>query len=412
MRDNTVVASLRSRGRDVHLIPLYTPIRTDEADVSESPIYYGGVNVYMQQKSAFFRHTPWLLDRLLDWPALLRSASRLSNNTSPELLGQLTCSMLHGKDGAQRKELAKLIDGLGRLRVDLVHLPNAMFVGLAAPIKEALGVPIVCTLTGEDIFLDTLPEPYRGDSYELIRSRSRDVDAFISVTQYYATFSRERFRIDEARLHVVPLGVKVNDVAAPPAEKPDPFTIGYLARICPEKGLHMLGEAFDLLRAEGRSCRLIAAGYLPQGEKRYLESIRGHLADQGHGENFEYRGEVDRAEKEKLLHEAHVFSVPTVYHESKGLYVLEALAAGVPVVQPRHGSFPELIDQTGGGLLVDPEDPRALADGFAALMDDPPRRRALGCQGRRSVLESFTDERMADRVWDVFERCADNAFGG
>jgi len=75
LQDNTLAAALRARGCDVLLVPLYTPIRTDETDVSLDRVFYGGINVYLQQKSALFRHTPWLFDRLLDLPALLRWAT-------------------------------------------------------------------------------------------------------------------------------------------------------------------------------------------------------------------------------------------------------------------------------------------------------------------------------------------------
>src|SRR5580693_5772306 len=81
MRDNTLVTALRGQGHDALLVPTYTPIRTDEADVSEQRVFFGGINVYLQQKFAFFRHTPWLLDRLLDAPRLLRWVSRFAMRT-------------------------------------------------------------------------------------------------------------------------------------------------------------------------------------------------------------------------------------------------------------------------------------------------------------------------------------------
>lgn len=406
LRDNALAAALIAQGRDVALVPLYTPIRTDEPDASIDRVFYGGINVYLRERFRWFRRVPGFVERFLDRPGLLRLATRDVSGAEPEYLGRQTISVLRGEEGAQRRELDKLLEWIAAYGADVVHLPNAMFVGLARRMKDRLGVAVVCSLTGEDIFLDTLPEPWRNEADELIRERGRDVDGFIAVSRYYAAYATERFGFEGDRLHVVPLGVKVSDAEPSPDVPDEPFTIGYLARICPEKGLHVLCEALVHLRRCGRSCRVRAAGYLPPGERKYLSQIRSRLAGRNMGGFFQYVGEVDRQEKLRFLDSLHVFSVPAVYRESKGLYVVEALSRGVPVIEPRHGSFPELIEATGGGILFEPGDAQGLADAIGRLMDDERFRKELGCQGRCAVLESFTDELMAERAWKVFERYA------
>src|SRR5207244_8669724 len=97
LHDNTLVASLIAQGHDALLIPTYTPIRTDEEDVSQHRVFFGGINVYLQQKLALFRHTPWFLDRLLDGRGLLNWVSRFAVRTRAEELGGLTVSMLQGE---------------------------------------------------------------------------------------------------------------------------------------------------------------------------------------------------------------------------------------------------------------------------------------------------------------------------
>ena len=412
LRDNRLAATLLGKGRDVVLIPLYTPLTTDEIDVSKAPIYYGGINVYLEQRFPLFRHLPSWLFRLLDTPALLRRVMRFSANVGPADLGALTVSVLRGEHGAQQLELTKLIRGLGKLQPDLVHLPNLPFVGVARELKRSLGAKIFCTLSGEDIFLDELEEPYRTQSFDLIQERSEDIDAFVATSNYYADHAIKHFQLPQDRVHVVPMGIHVDDFAdgvEPPA---DPFTISYLARICPAKGLSNLCDALVKLRAEGRNCRVRAAGYLSRTDRPYLAEIEKQFAQQDAAHAFEYLGEIDRAGKISLLQSSHVLSVPTVYHEAKGLYVLEALAAGVPVVQPRHGSFPELIEATGGGLLYDPlqtSDATGLADAIAQLMDDPDRRRRMGQAGQAAVRQHFNDEVMADRTWALYENvCSDH----
>jgi glycosyltransferase involved in cell wall biosynthesis len=181
------------------------------------------------------------------------------------------------------------------------------------------------------------------------------------------------------------------------------FTIGYLARICPDKGLHILCKAFEILRQAGRACRLVVAGTLGKADRPYFDAIRSEAPGHDRTEAFEYMGELDRPGKLRFLRSLDVLSVPTVYQEAKGIYVLEALSQGVPVVQPQHGSFPELIESTGGGLLFKPQSAQALADALARLMDDPPLRQRLGRRGRAAVRKSFTNDVMAEAAWTVFE---------
>jgi glycosyltransferase involved in cell wall biosynthesis len=91
------------------------------------------------------------------------------------------------------------------------------------------------------------------------------------------------------------------------------------------------------------------------------------------------------------------------------LYLLEAWANGVPVVQPAHGAFPELLEQTGGGVLVPPGQPLALAQALEELILDPERRERLGQAGAAAVAERFTAERMAEETVQLLERCRDLA---
>jgi len=409
MRDNRLAAVMLAQGRDVVLLPLYTPIRTDERDVSATPVYYGGIGVYLRQKFAFYRRLPALFDRLVNLPVFLRAAARVSVRTSPDDLGALTVSVLEGSHGTQKRELSDLINALREIRPNLIHLPNLMFVGIAASLKKAFDVPILCSLAGEDIFMDALPEPFRARAFDLVRRGADDIDGFIAPSHYYADHSARHFGLPADRVHFVPMGIHVEDFE-PRANPPDrPFVIGFLARICPEKGLAPLCDAFVRVRQAGRDCRLRVAGYLGANERPYLQRIREVMVKRGCSDVFEYVGEVSRQEKLNFLRSLHVLSVPTPYVESKGFYVLEAMAAGVPVVQPAHGSFPELIESTGGGLLYDPHDPSALAACLTRLMDDSAEREELAYRGREGVRAQFTDIGMAEKTYGLYKEFAEKA---
>ena len=402
LRDNRLAATLIDQGRDVVLVPLYTPLRTDETNVSSGPVFYGGVNVYLQQRFPFLGRLPRSMTRWLDTPRILNSLSRFAARTNPRVLGALTVSVLRGENGRQQNALAELIAGLQSINPDLVNLPNLMFAGIAGALKDALRVPILCTLGGEDLFLDGLPEPYRGEAMDLVREQSRHVDGFIATTDFYANHAATKFDLPLDRVYSVPMGVATDGFPDDPAAPEEPFAIGFLARICPEKGLQNLCEAMVRLHQSGRNCRIRAAGYLSPADRPFLSWLRKSLRHQGSGTAFEYLGEISLAQKVEFLRSVHVLSVPTDYPEAKGLYVLEALAAGVPVIQPRHGSFPEIIEATGGGVLYDPADPDGLTDAIVGLMDDPELRSTLGENGRRSVHESFTDSVMAEETWSVY----------
>lgn len=408
IHDNTLAAALQRRGHDVALIPTYTPIRTDETDVSMNRVFYGGINVYLQQKSTLFRHTPWMFDRLLDNPALLNGLSHFSGSTSAKDLGSLTVSVLQGEEGQQKKELAKLIKWLkDSYRPDIVQLTNSMFVGFAREMKKMLGVPILCALQGEDIFLEDLIEPYKSQALQLLQARASDVDGYIAPCQYYADFMGEYLDVPANKIDVVHLGLNLSEHGVGQQNLPEtPFIIGYLARICPEKGLHLLVDAFHRLTAkvEPDKIRLKVAGYLGKKDEPYLEKLVKQIDAWGLSEVFDYWGEVDRHQKIDFLNGLHVLSVPTTYKESKGLFILEALANGVPVVQPRHGNFPELIAATGGGVLVDAESPDAIAEGILQLIDNPDHRETLGQQGKETVHREFSDDVMAEATLAVYEK--------
>lgn len=406
LRDNALATELMRRGHEVVLTPVYTPTLTDEPNVSQRTVLFGGISVYLEQNVPLFRHTPRRLDWLWDRPAVLRLAARRSIKTDPRWLGEMTVSMLEGERGHQAKEFGKLVDWLKTIPPpDVVMLPNALLAGLAPPIKQALGRPLLCTMQGEDLFLEGLSEAHRRAALDLIRRHAASIDLFVAVSEFYARAMPAYLGVPADKVRVVPLGINPDGYEPADARPPRPFTVGYFARVAPEKGLHLLAEAYRRLRQRGTpaDARLEVAGYVSAEHRPYLAEVQVRMDRWKLVQEFRYRGVLDRAQKIAFLQGLDVLSVPATYDEPKGLFLLEAMACGVPVVQPRRGAFPEVLERTGGGLLVAPDDPDALAAGLAELAADPARARALGRAGRDGVLRHYHVSVMADRMLEVLE---------
>src|ERR1051325_4867281 len=406
LRDNAMATELMARGHDVILLPVYTPTFTDEPNVSRDHVVLGGISAYLEQYVPLFRKTPRWLDRLWDSKAVLDLASRRSISTNPKMLGEMTVSVLKGEDGFQRKEIDKFLDWLkNEAPPDVINLPYTLLLGLAEPIKQALKAPLLCTLQGEDLFLDNLQDPHRTQSLNLIRDHLPHVDLFLSVSEYYAGFMTGYLGIPEEKIRVVPLGINPQGFELRERNREGPFTVGFLARIAPEKGLHVLAEAYRILRQSGEldQARLEAAGYMAADCKSYLNRIRKHLKHAGLDGEFHYHGVLDRTEKIAFLRKLDVMSVPATYDEPKGVSLLEAMACGVPLVQPRRGAFTEIVENTGGGLLVQPDDPQSLADGILKLVKDKRLAEELSANGFRGVREHYTAANMADRGLEAYQ---------
>jgi glycosyltransferase involved in cell wall biosynthesis len=408
MHDNTLARAMIAQGHDVALVPLYTPIRTDEQSVTVDQVFFGGINVYLQQRSALFRWLPRWMDRWLDSPAIIRLATGFGISTEAKLLGALAVSVLQGSEGRQQKEVERLVDWLqSDLQPELVLFTNMLVAGSATEIKRRLKVPVVVTLQGDDIFLGDLIEPYKTQALEAVRKLDGFEDAYLVNSRYYADAMAEFMGLSREKFCILPLGIDTREFAALVREdKHRPPTIGYLARLAPEKGLHNLAEAFIRLKQMPgmEETRLEIAGWLGPQHNKYAEAQFEKLRAAGLQEAFHYWGEVDRQRKLDFLQSIDVLSVPTPYREPKGLFVLEALSAGVPVVQPAHGAFPDLLAATGGGVLVPPEDPTALAEALHVLLLDATRRRELGALGRAAVLENFHAAAIAERTVEALEK--------
>lgn len=408
IRDNDLVAELQNEGWDITLLPLYTPIRTDNEDRSIDRVFFGGVNVYLQQKVPLLRHLPGFLDRFLDNPAFIRRVTAGNMSVDARELGALTLSMVRGEDGNQRREVRKLVQFLKEHeKPELICLTNLLVGGSIPALKRELSVPILVTLQGDDVFLDELEEPWRGKVLDAMRKLAQQVDGFITFSAYYRDRMAELLEVDPSKFHLTPLGIDTSEfdpVFENRKGRSPGKNLGYFARICPEKGFDLVVSAFLELAAKSPDYRLLTGGWLSAKDKDFLETQLERIESAGLGDRFQYIGAVDRDEKLQFFEEIDVFCVPARFIEPKGMYLLEAMACGIPTVAPDRGAFPEMIEKSGGGKLFRGEDVPDLVESIQGVFAVP-----QSFDGRDWTVAHGNREAMARETAAVFEKVLEGA---
>ena len=397
-RDNALVAQLRRMGHHALMVPLYLPLTLDEADQSEgTPLFFSGLNVYLAQKFNCFQKAPNWLRSMLTSGRLLNWLGNFAGKTRGAEAGDLTLSMMRGEAGNQARELEQLIAWLKEHeQPDVVCLSNALITGLAKRIRQELGVPVVCLLEGEDAFLDSLPSPQREQTWAELSKRVADIDLFIAPTRYYADAMAQRAGIPAAKLEHINNGINLDGFE--PSDLPDdPPVLGYFARMCPEKGLDALVDAFVRLKQTGPipGLKLAIGGGCQPGDKAFVEKQKARLRAAGLLGEVTFRANLDRDAKLVFYRGLTVLSVPAP-GEAFGLYVVEAMASGVPVVAPDDASFPEIVEGNGAGVICEKDNPQALADAIGQLLLDRERLAKCAAAGRQAAVQTFNIERMAE----------------
>ncbi len=407
LRDNALIKALRVRKHDAIMVPLYLPLVTDNLAANpEIDIQVGGVSLYLAQKMPWTRHLPRFIHRWLNSPDRLRNASKKMGMTAAATLGEMTLGSLQGKDSTQWSEWQRLIDWLKtQPKPDVISLSNSLLCGLVPALAEEFpGTKIVVSLQGEDSFLDTLPEPFKEQCWDALRAIARKVTLFVSPSQFYADLINQRLGLDGSQMRVVPNGM---DLHSFPTADPDPNfpTIGYFARMIHGKGLTMVVDAFIALAKKGTVPRLklrIGGAYTAADEE-YVNGLKQKIADAGLTQRVEWLPNVSFNEKVRFFRELSVFSVPATYGEAFGLYVIEAMASGVPVVQPDHGAFPEIIAATKGGVLCKPDDLESLTSALEDLLIDHNKRDQLANDGIPRVRDEYSATKMAERFEAILQ---------
>ncbi len=411
MRDNELIQSLKSLDHEVHMIPMYLPVHFDNHEqVNETPVFYGAINMYLKEKLSFYRHAPIWLEKLFDSQALLRFAAKKSGSTRASGLEEMTISMLMGEEGRQASELDHLVKFLEReIEPDVVHLSNALLLGLARRLKNDLGIKVICSLQDENEWIDLMRDEYQKKVWDLMAERAVDVDMFVAASNYYSEKSQDQLKIPAQKIRAVYGGIDLDgyELSSLPF---DPPVIGYLCRMSEYFGLGIIVDAFILLKQDERfkDLKLYLTGGYTGDDKIFINEMAEKISMYGFEKDVRIFEEFNKEERIQFLKSLTLLSVPVPTGEAFGAYQFEALAAGVPIVQPNIGGYPEFIEATGGGVIYDPNDGENLAKAIASLLTKPDQVHKLGAQGRKAVLEKYSMNDMAGNIIKIYENLINN----
>jgi glycosyltransferase involved in cell wall biosynthesis len=406
MRDSKYIRALKDLGHQVIKVPLYLPIFDDAHDLDEVPVFYGAVNLYLKQQFPIFRHMPTFVEHALDSKGVLEMAARKAGSTRAKGLEEMTISMLLGEDGNQKEELERLVDWLAdEAKPDVVHLSNALLLGLAHRIKERMNVPVVCSLQDEDVWVDAMDDKYRQKVWDLMSERGRDVDMFISVSDYFAKEIHDRMTIPAEKMTTVHLGVDMTDYSTKPVAEKGPM-IGYLSRTCDENGLAVLLDAYILLRKDPKysSVQLKITGGKTGDDLAFIKEQKKKITKTKLDAYVFWVDEFEGDDRQKFFDSVRLVSVPVLNGEAFGLYMLEAMASGVPMVQPALGAFPEVVAACGGGVIYGENKPEILAEALKKLIFDDARLQQLSDAGITGVKAHFDIHAQASKMVAVYEQ--------
>jgi glycosyltransferase involved in cell wall biosynthesis len=405
LRDSKYVRALKDLGHQVIKVPLYLPIFDDAHDLDEVPVFYGAVNLYLKQQFPIFRHMPSFVEHALDSKSILEMAARKAGSTRAKGLEEMTISMLLGEEGNQKEELERLVDWLtNEAKPDVVHLSNALLLGLAHRIKERINIPVICSLQDEDVWVDVMTDQYRKQVWDLMSERGKDVDVFIPVSDFYSEEIHQRMVIPANKMQTVHLGVDTSDYFPKLVAEKDPV-IGYISRMCEENGLAVLVDAYIILRRNPvySSVKLKITGGKTGDDLHFIKEQKKKISSAGLENDVFWAEEFEGEERQKFFDSVRLISVPVLNGEAFGLYQLEAMASGIPMIQPALGAFPEVIELSGGGDIYSPNESKILADALAALILDTEKLQELSTAGLIGVKHHFDIHAQAKKMVKVYE---------
>ncbi len=409
LRDSKYLRGLKEAGVEVVKVPMYLPIFADEHDLEQVPVFYGAVSLYLRHSYKIMRKAPRWLDKLFNSAPILKLAAGMAGSTNPKGLEDMTISMLLGEAGGQNAELDHLVDWLkNHCHADVIHISNALLLGLARKLKNELDVKIVCSLQDEDVWVNAMDEPFRTQTWKLMKERTEDVDAFFSVSNYYSGQMKKWLDIPDQKLITNHITIDPDDYHFTEIDK-KPLNIGYISRLCESNGLGVLVDAFIHFKKDPawEKVNLVITGGYTGDDETFIKSMKKKITKAGLQDSVEFYVDFEDGRHE-FFQKISILSVPVLEGEAFGLYLLESMASGVPVVQPALGAFPEIIQKSVGGVVYDTNSPEMLAKAWADLLADKEKLKNLSIAARDGVETHFNIHKKSRELVKIYSSIVKN----
>jgi len=411
LRDDKFHLAMKKQGHQLTKIPMYLPLFSDEHDLNEIPVFYGAISIYLKQLYPIFRHAPAWVDRLLNSGPMLKLAASMAGSTSAKGLEEMTLSMLMGEEGKQKDELNRMVSWMAEyLQPDVIHISNALLLGLAPKLREVFPkAVIICSLQDEDVWVDAMKDSFRDKIWALMSTKSEDVDAFIAVSDYYAQVSLKKIKLPQEKVFTNYLGVDAEEYKFVDSNTKK-RNIGYISRMCEANGFDIMVDAFILLKKDlaFADVKLILTGGSTGDDKALIKQVKQKLKDANLTDQVEFHEDFDGEGRHEFFAKVKLISVPVRNGEAFGLYLLESMASGVPVVQPKLGAFPEIVEKSKGGIIYENNTPEALALALKNLLNQDDKLYELAISARKGVKKEFNIYTQADKLIGIYSQFLEN----
>lgn len=405
LRDSKYVDAMRNLGHNVVKIPMYLPLFSDEHDINNIPIFYGAISTYLKQVYPIFRKAPKWVDKLLNSKPMMKIAASMAGSTRAKGLEDMTISMLLGEQGEQKEELDKMVNWIvEHCKPDVIHISNALLLGLAKKLKEKTGVTVLCSLQDEDVWVDAMQPQFQQRIWDLMHERAKDVDALVAVSKYFANSMKTVMKLPPDKVHTFYLGVDAEDYHFI-STKEKPRNVGYISRMCHENGFDIVVDAFiELKKKPGfEDVKLIATGGSTGDDHKFIKEQKRKIKENNLLDSFEILPEYEGEAQHEFYKQVSLVSVPVRIGEAFGMYLLESMASGIPVVQPALGAFPEIVEISGGGVIYMPNTPLKLSETWADLFGNPIKLEELSRSGLEGTKEKFNIHKHAAEIIGLYE---------
>jgi glycosyltransferase involved in cell wall biosynthesis len=401
LRDQAWIREMRRQGHEIIVYPLYLPLISDVDEKTEG-LQVNAMEVNFRSK---WQNMPnglsWFIRKVFANQGVLKLISQFTGRTSARVVGEMTLDALVGKEGKQWGVWNELLNQISKHDgVDVISLSNSLLSGLIPSLKMLFPeAKIVVSLQGEDAFVDAFDIELRARVWQQLQKNAVNADLLIAPSEYYAERMKKKGVVGNIRV----LANGVEEYQKKIIKFKEFYRLGFLSRWIEVKGLERVVDAFIKIAADFPNWQLSIAGSTQGLNRTFIDRQYQKIKVAGLEDRVEWLENISAEEKWAWYQQLDLFTMPAAEGEAFGLPVVEALMAGVPVIQPRHSSFIQMIEDTGGGVLYDANDEGGYENGLRLIMHDENQRKLYQQQAQLNTKKLYGVKKMAENFVQLID---------